>query len=446
MAYDYNLLVIGAGSAGLAAAKRATKYGAKVTIVEQEHLGGVCVNRGCIPKKLMVYAADVAHCIEAAHHYGWSIEQAQFDWHRFITARNQEIERLRQVQQHALDQARVDLVRGHASFVDAHTIQVDDRQLTADYVLIAVGGKPNKPPIPGIEYTLTSREMFHLQELPARIAIIGGGYIGVEFASTLRSFGAEVFLMNQEECILINFDHDLRNAVREGLQNRGIHSFCSTTAKEIQPNSNGLQLTLTGEHSESLTVDMVLCATGRTPNLEALNLDKAGVAVQQKAIAVDDYNRTSQTHIFAIGDCTNRLPLTPVVRAEGQAFADTVFGEQPCKIDYETVPSAVFSRPEAASVGMTESQACEKYGDDRIECNRIEFQPLFDRLSPSSQPTLMKQVIQRASGQVIGVHIVAKHAAEIIQGIALAMKQGITKQDLHHMIGVHPTLAEEFFE
>jgi glutathione reductase (NADPH) len=456
MTYNYDLLVIGAGSAGLAAAKQAAKYGAKVAIVEREHLGGVCTNRGCILKKLMVYAADFARLLEDAQGYGWEVGTRKFDWQRFVSVRDQELERLRQVQAKALSEAGVEIIREQAAFLDAHTIELSslsqersrDRKITADKVLIAVGGKPIKPDIPGIEHAITSREIFYLPQLPQQIAILGGGYIGVEFASILRGFGVEVTIINREACLLTGFDQDVQTAVRKGLLERGIKSLCNTTAKEIKLVPQGLQLTLTEtsaeSKSESITADTILCAIGRTPRLENLNLEQAGVEVD-KAIAVDAYSRTSQTNIFAAGDCTNRVPLTPVARAEGRAFADTVFGNRPRKLSYDYIPSAVFARPEAASVGMTETQACEHYGDEKIECDRTEFQPLFHSLSCSPGHTLVKWIVQRDSKQILGVHIVGENAAEMIQGIALAIKQGITKQDLDEMIGIHPTSAETFF-
>lgn len=447
MVYDYDLLVIGAGPGGLAAAKQAAKYGATVAIAEQEKLGGVCVNRGCIPKKLMVYAADFAYWLKQANQYGWSIDRPIFHWQQFVQARDQEIERLQQVQKQALLDAGIEILQGHAAFADRHTVTINDRPITADRILIAVGSQPSKPKsIPGIEYTITYREMFDLPALPPQLAVIGGGYVGVEFASTLNELGVDVTLMNQEACILTGFDQDVQAAVHEGLQQRGIRCLCNTTAKNIQPAEAGLQLTLTGDCPETLIVDTVLCATGQTPNLETLNLEKAGVERDGKAIAVDAYSRTSQDNIFAVGDCTNRLALTPVARTEGRFFADTVFGQEPRTVDYGKVPSAVFARPEAASVGLTETQAREQFGADTVECDRLQFQPLFNRLSQSQQPSLFKRVIHRPSGQILGVHLVGEQVAEIIQGIALAMTKGITKADLDRMIGIHPTSAEEFFK
>jgi len=469
MSYDYDLLVIGAGSAGLAAARRSASYGVKVAIVEQEQLGGVCTNRGCVPKKLMVYAANFSRQLAAAQDYGWSLSDTKFSWRQFVEASDQVIDQIHHSQQQTLAEAGITLIRGHATFIDSHTVSVDQQntdtaqaggqKITADKILVAVGGKPIKPSIPGVEHAITSREMFHLQELPKRLAILGGGYIGVEFASTMRGLGVEVSVLDQSHCVLSGFDQDLQVAVRDGLRDRGINIFCSTTAESIQSTPQGLQLTLSGDVQEErpamLTVDTVLCATGRSPNLGALNLENVGVEVNEKQIVVDDYSQTTQENIYAVGDCTNRLPLTPVARAEGHAFADTVFGHQPRKLDYGLIPSAVFSHPEAATVGMTEAQARECYsdsdadnqGDDEaIYCNLIEFTPLFDRLTSTSRPALFKQVIHRASDRILGVHLVCEHAAEMIQGIALAMQKGITKREMDQTIGIHPTSIEELFE
>jgi glutathione reductase (NADPH) len=441
MAYDYDLLVLGAGSAGLTAAKRAASYAVKVGLIEQEKIGGVCVNQGCIAKKLMVYAADFA--MSDAERYGWSAS-ATFNWPRFRQNRDQEIERIRQVQQQALANAGISYIQGHAVFIDLHTVAVNDNKITADKIVIAVGGNPVKPDIPGIEFTITSREMFQLEEIPARLAIIGGGYIGVEFASTLAAFGATVTLMNQESCILTGFDADLQATLHQGLSQRGIKILCNTTAKSIQPTATGLEMVLSGDSAQTLSVDTILCAVGRTPNLQSLQLENAGIEQQGKTIAVDDDSRTSQPHIYAVGECTNRLALTPVARAEGQIVIDTIFKHQSRRLDYGMIPSAVFSRPEAAAIGLTEAQAREKYGAVEVECNQL--QPLFDQLSDHALPTLSKRIFHPETQQLLGLHLVVANAAEIIQGIALAMQKGINKSDLEQMIGIHPTTAEELFE
>ncbi len=444
MTYDYDLFVIGAGPGGLSAAKRAAKYGANVAIAEQAQTGGGCVNRGCVPKKLMVYAAAFARLDQAAIAYGWSACERHFDWQQFVSVRTREIERLQQVQTQALLDAGVEFIPQRATFIDAHTLNVGDRKLTADKILLAVGGKPIKPNIKGIEHALTSDAMFNLLDLPTHIAIIGGGYIGVEFASILRGLGCEVTLMNHETCILSGFDEDLAATVRTNLIDRGIQTLCSTTTTAIAPVTNGFRLTLEGDCSKTLTADAVLCATGRTPQLDGLNLERAGVEADQKAIAVDAYSRTSQPHIFAIGDCTNRMQLTPVAKAEGYAVAATIFGKQPQTVNYDYVPSAVCCYPEAASVGMSEATARETYGD-AIECYRTEFQPLFYSLTDRSQKSFVKLVVEAQSDRVLGVHMVGDHAGEIVQSLTPALQLGVTKQALDQTIGIHPSSGEEIF-
>jgi glutathione reductase (NADPH) len=446
MTHPYDLIVIGAGPGGLSAAKRAAHYDANVLIVEREHLGGVCVNRGCIPKKLMVYAADFAKSFEDARCYGWQMQPPTLNWQQFLAVRNQEVERIRHAQAEALTKAGVEIVRGQARLIDAHTIAVADRQFTSESILLAVGGKPTKLDIPGVEYAITSCEMFELAQIPRRLAIIGGGYIGVEFASIFRGLGGEVTLMNLEECLLPGFDYDLRRAVRDGLVQRGVTSLCGTTVKAIAPTSNGLQLTLSGDHSDTITVDTVLCAVGRSPNLEGLGLGRVGVTVTDGAIAVDDYSCTSQPNIYAVGDCTDRIPLTPVARAEGYAVAETLFGSAPCQPNDTFIPTAVFSRPEMATAGMTESQARDHYGDAAVQIRCMQFQPLVDRLGQGDMRSLFKLVIHQQTQRLLGIHLLGRHAAEIIQGFALALRQDITQFDLETMIGIHPSSAEELFD
>ena len=443
MIYDYDLFVIGAGPGGLAAAKQAAHYGARVAIAEASHLGGTCANLGCIPKKLMVYAADFGHLAEASKGYGWSGEQPHFSWTKFVKARDQAIERFRQSHERSLTKLGIHLIRDWAQFIDAHTLEVGEQKITADHILIAVGGHASKPDIPGIEHAVTSKEMFHLPQLPKKIAIIGGGYIGVEFASALHAFGTDVFLMNYEHCILNGFDPAISTAIHKGFTDRGIQVACNTTAEEIIQTDRGLQLILSGD-SADITVDLVLCAIGRTPNLENLGLEQVGVEIDQRAIAVDAHSRTSQPNIFAVGDCTDRKQLTPVALSEGRAFADTTFGDYAWTVDYDSVPSAICCRPEAASVGVTEQQAQTQLGD-AVRCYQSEFQPLFHSLSGQNEKALIKLVVNGENDRVIGIHIVGDHAAEILQGFALAMKQGITKQELDRAIGIHPSSGEELF-
>jgi glutathione reductase (NADPH) len=443
MTYDYDLFVIGAGSAGLAAAKGAAAYGARVAIAEQNSLGGTCVNRGCIPKKLMVYASGFSSLFQDAVGYGWSKVQSQFNWQQFMAAKDKEIQHLNQSYLQQLQSAGVKLLRGQASFLDAHTLEVVGTQITAEKILIAVGGKPIQPNIPGIEHTITSREIFHLPQQPQRVAIIGGGYIGVEFAYILHGLGSQVTLMDTGESILAGFDSDICMAIQASMAKQEIRFLGNTTAEKIEQVPEGLCLTLSGDHPDSLIVDTVLCAIGRTPNVSELGLEKVGVEVNEKgAIAVDQHSRTTQANIFAVGDCTNRLNLTPVAKAEGHAFADTEFGGKPQTVNYDLVPSAVFSQPPAATVGLSEAQAREKLGD-AVCCYHQTFQPLFHRLTQEDEQNLVKLVVDSHSDRILGIHIVGEHAAEIMQGMAIALNMGATKKDFNTTIGIHPSTAEE---
>jgi glutathione reductase (NADPH) len=444
MSYDYNLFAIGAGSGGLAAAKRAAACGLRVAIAERDALGGTCVNRGCVPKKLLVYAADIARQDALATGYGWSECQRQLNWSQLLAAIHQHIEKLNQSYQRTLQQAGIELFQSEARFLDPHTLQVGDRKVTADKIVIAVGGHPIKPNIPGKELAVTSREMFHLKTQPKQLAIIGGGYIGVEFSSIMQAMGCEVTLMELEEQILPGFDRDIRTAVQEGLSERGIRLLTETTAKEIVSSDEGLQLHLTGKSQETLTADTVLIATSRAPNTQNLGLEEAGVEVcQNGAVRVDEYSRTTQETIFAIGDCTDRIQLTPVAIAQGKAVVETAFGDSPQSVDYSCVPSAVFVRPEAATVGMTESEARDKYGES-VHCYRTSFKPLLYSLTQREERVTMKLVVEGEQERVIGAHMVGEHAADIIQSLAVAIAQGTTKQNLDRTIGIHPTTGEEF--
>jgi glutathione reductase (NADPH) len=444
MTFDYDLFVIGAGPGGLAAAKKAASYGARVAVTEKETIGGTCVNRGCVPKKLIVYAADFALRDRIVHNYGWNECQRHFDWTIFMKSVHQYVEHINYSYCEQLQKAGIDLIWERATFVNAHTLDLDGRKVTADKVLIAVGGKLNKPNIPGIEYAITSREMFHLPYLPKRLVIIGGGYIGTEFSSMMHALGCEVTVIEVDGMILSGFDDDIRSRVQQSLSKRGIRFILNSTAQEITLCDDSLLLTTAGKSQETVAADTILVATGYAPDTKNLGLEKAGVELGERgAIKVNEYYCTTQENIFAVGDCIDRVQLTPVAKVEGIAFANIVFGNKPQKLNYDYIPSAVFSRPEAASVGMTETKAREKLGEF-VECYCTSFQPLLYALTTEDQPTTIKLVIDSTSGQVLGAHMVGDHAADIIQTLGVAIRKGVTKQDLEDTIGIHPTAAEEF--
>lgn len=442
MTYDYDLFVIGAGSGGLAASKRAASYGAKVAIAEGDLVGGTCVIRGCVPKKLMVYASSFSHLYKDAVGYGWSEVESSFDWTKLVETVDQEVHRLSQLHISYLEKAGVELISGFAKFVDAHTVEVGERKITADKILIAVGGEAIKPDIPGIENAITSREIFLLKEYPKRMAVMGGGYIGTEFACIMNGLGTKVSQIIRRDYILRGFDRDIRVDIQEGMMKHGIDIIPETIVEKIEQTHEGLQLTLKGKEETTLTVDTILCAMGRKPNLIGLGLENAGVEVTKGAIAVSQNSRTSQGNIFAVGDCTNRINLTPVAIAEGRAFADTEFGNNPRAISHKNVPSAVFSQPEAATVGLTEEEARAQFGDS-VKCYKAKFRPMFYSLTGADEKTTVKLVVESHTDRVLGVHLVGKDSAEMIQGIAIAVNMGATKKDFDATIGIHPSSAEE---
>lgn len=440
--YDYDLFVIGAGSGGLAASKRAASYGAKVAIAENDLVGGTCVIRGCVPKKLMVYASQFSHLYEDAVGYGWSKVESSFNWQHLVETVDKEVHRLNKLHISFLEKAGVELIEGYAKFVDPHTVEVGDRQITADKILIAVGAKPVKIDIPGIEYAVTSRDMFLLKEQPKTMAVWGGGYIGVEFACIMNGLGTQVTDIIRRDLILNGFDEDVRNNIQEGMTKHGIEFRTNTTVEKIEQVPEGLKVYLKGEESEPLIVDALLAATGREPNLEGLNLKNAEVLTMAGAIAVKQNGRTSQSNIFAVGDCTDRVNLTPVAIAEGRAFADTEFGNMPRAISHKNIASAVFSQPEAASVGLTEEEAREQFGDS-VKCYKSKFRPMFHSLTGADEKVMVKLVVECHTNKVLGVHMVGKDAGEIIQGMAIAVNMGATKADFDRTIGIHPSTAEE---
>ena len=449
MSYDFDLFVIGAGSGGIATARRAAQYGAKVGIVEDDRLGGTCVNRGCVPKKLMVYASHFPEAFEAASGYGWTVGESKFDWNTMITAVNDEVTRLNGIYQRMLDKSEVKLYEGYGKFVDSHTIAIGDEKVTAEKILIAVGGKPVKPDnLTGIEHAITSREIFHLPEQPKRIVIIGGGYIGVEFACILNGLGTEVTQVIRGDKILKGFDEDLRDEIQGAMIERGINIItkCDCDRLSIAKTDTGLTIKIVTQDDQEKTViadAASLAATGRIPRIKDLGLENTQVEVVKGAIAVNQYNQTAESHIYAVGDCTDRINLTPVAIKEGRAFADTHFGGQSEQMAYDNIPTAVFSTPEGATVGLTEAEAREQYGD-AVKIYRSKFRPMYYTLPDMPVKTLMKLVVDSNTDRVLGAHMVGDSAAEIIQGVAIAVKMGATKADFDATVAVHPSSAEEF--
>ncbi len=447
MSYDFDLFVIGAGSGGIATARRAAQYGAKVGIVESDRLGGTCVNRGCVPKKLMVYASHFPAGFEESAGYGWSVGESSFDWEKMITAVNNEVTRLNGIYQRMLDNSGVKLYEGYGKFVDSHTIAIGEQKVTAEKILIAVGGKPVKPDdIPGVEHAITSREIFHVKEQPKRIVIIGGGYIGVEFACILHGLGTEVTVVIRGDKILRGFDDDLRTEIQEAMERHGIRIITNKPKISIAKKDTGLEITIPTQDGgeEIIVADAAsLAATGREPNLADLGLENTKVEVVNGAVAVNEYSQTAEDHIYAVGDCTDRINLTPVAINEGRAFADTHFGGQSRQMSYENIPTAIFTTPEAATVGLTEAEAREKYGD-AVKVYRSKFRPMYYTLPGKQEKTLMKLIVDTNTDKVVGAHMVGDGAAEIIQGVAIAVKMGATKANFDATVGIHPSSAEEF--
>jgi glutathione reductase (NADPH) len=445
MSYDYDLLVIGAGSGGIATARRAAEYGAKVAVIEFDRLGGTCVNRGCIPKKLMVYASHFPGLMAEATGYGWSAVESKLDWPQMVAQVNGEVARLNGIYQR-LDHSKVELIVGTGSFVDSHTVAVGDQQYTGERILIAVGGEPVKPHILGIEYALTSDEIFTLPAQPQRLVVLGGGYIGSEFASIFNGLGSEVTQIIRHDHILRGFDEDIRTEVQAGMVHHGVRILPNSSLIAIEKTPTGIQVSVgTGDTVEVVIADALsLAALGRKPRLNGLGLENTQVKLHDGAVVVDEHNCTNEAHIYAVGDCTNRIQLTPVAINEGRAFADTVYGNKPRLMSYTNIPTAIFTHPEAATVGLTEAEAQAKYGDDKIKVYRSKFRPMYYVLPNKEEKTLMKLVVNQENDQVVGAHMVGDHAAEIIQGVAIAVKMGATKAHFDATVGIHPSSAEEF--
>jgi len=440
--YDYDLFVIGAGSGGVRAARLAAMSGAKVLVAEEHRVGGTCVIRGCVPKKFMVYASEYAHHFKMAGGYGWTVGDSSFDWTRFIAEKDKEIGRLSGIYVRNLQNAGAQLVHGRAKLVDAHTVEVEGQgRFTADKILIATGAWPWMPTeLPGVEHAITSNEAFHLEELPRRIVIAGGGYIALEFAGIFNGLGVETTLVHRGPNVLRGFDDDVRAHIAEEMDKRGVKVILGAQHSAIEKTPTGLVSRFTsGHHCES---DVVMFALGRAPYVQGLGLEAAGVELDENgAVKVDEYSRTNVENIWAVGDVTNRISLTPVAIREGQAFAETEFYGRPTTFDHEMVASAVFSQPPIGSVGMSEAEARHRLG--KVDIYLARFRPMKYALTGHPERSLVKLVVEAATEKVVGCHVVGPDAPEIIQLAAVAMKMGVTKSQWDSTCAVHPTLAEE---
>ncbi len=441
MSYEFDLLVIGAGSGGVRAARIAAGHGARVGIIEAFRYGGTCVMRGCIPKKLFSYAAGFQSDFADSAGFGWKLQAPGFDWRVLVENKNRELARLEDVYRSMLRSAGVQMFDGYGSIVDAHSVTVNGKTLSARVILIATGGTPERLGIPGDELAITSNEVFDLPSLPRRVLVVGGGYIACEMSSIFRGLGSSVTQMLRGDRILRGFDDDVRSHLTAEMEKHGIEFAAETRLQHIAQGKTGLHLTT--DRGGSLEVDCVLLAVGRVPNTRELGLQKLGVMMAANgAIVVDEQSRTSVDSIYAVGDVTGRIALTPVALAEGHAFADSLFGGRPRVADHRCVPSAVFSLPNVAVVGLTEEEAIRSH--EEVTIYRSNFRPLKQTLAAGPGRTMMKLVVDARSDKVLGCHMVGEHAGEIIQGFAVALKMGATKADLDATIGIHPTAAEEF--
>ncbi|MCH6562981.1 MAG: glutathione-disulfide reductase [Myxococcales bacterium] len=439
--YDYDLFTIGAGSGGVRASRVSAGLGARVAIAEERYLGGTCVNVGCIPKKLLVYASHYTEDFEDARAYGWTVGKSSFDWATLIRNKDREIARLNEVYRKLLDQSGVKQIEGRARIVDQNTVAIGDRTFSAKNILIATGSWPSVPEIPGIEHAITSNEAFHLKQLPRRVIVVGGGYIAVEFASIFHGLGAETTELYRGPLFLRGFDHDVRQVLAEEMRKKEIDLRFDLNIESIEQADDHLLATLSD--GSKLEADQIMYATGRLPATSDLGLEEAGVELNQKgAVVVDEFSRSTVANIWAIGDVTDRINLTPVAIHEGMALAETLFHDRPTKPDHENVASAVFSQPQIGAVGLNETKARERYTE--LEIFRTRFRPLKHTLTGQDETTMMKLIVDRASGRVVGAHMVGPEAGEIIQGIAIAIKCRATKAEFDATIGLHPTSAEEF--
>ena len=439
--YDYDLFVIGAGSGGVSASRRAAAFGARAVVCEEYRVGGTCVIRGCVPKKLFTYAAHFSEDFEDAVGFGWERARPNFDWPTLIANKDAEIDRLNGIYIRMLVAAGVDLVEDRGVLVDPHTIEIGGRTVTAETILIATGARPVRPDVPGIEHAVTSNEAFHLHEFPHRAVVVGGGYIATEFAGIFNGLGSRVTQLYRGGQILRGFDDDVRATLAREISGKGIDLRVESQVARIDAAGRRLEVTLKG--GDVIAADLVMYATGREPNTSGLGLAEAGVDLDDAgAVKVDRYSRTSVPNIYAIGDVTNRMNLTPVAINEGRAFAETLYAGRPRFLDYTNVPHAVFSNPSVGVAGLDEARARERY--EAVDVYKSTFRPMKHTLTGRDERTLMKLVVDAATDRVVGVHMVGPDAAEIVQGMGVALTCGATKAQFDATVGIHPSAAEEF--
>jgi glutathione reductase (NADPH) len=437
---DFDLFVIGGGSAGVRCARIAAGHGARVGVAEERFWGGTCVNIGCVPKKLLVQAGEYGAWADDAAGFGWTIQKGPHDWARLIAAKDREITRLEGIYRKLLGNAGAKVFDGRATFVDPHTVLVNGERITAERIVIATGGHPERPDLPGAELGIISDDAFYLKAMPRTVAIVGSGYIAVEFAGIFRALGAEVHLIYRQPLPLRGFDGDMREGLAEALAAQGVILHPGCVPETVTADGEGRILTYGG--GQSLPCDLVFFATGRKANVRGLGLEAIGVATNARgAVKVDDHLATTVPHIYAIGDVTDRVNLTPVATAEGHALADTLFGGNPRSVSLHNVPSAVFCSPPIASVGLTEEQATTM---GPVDIYLAKFTPMRHNLTGRARKTTMKLVVDSVTQKVLGAHMLGEDAPEIIQGIAIAVVMGATKADFDRTIGIHPTAAEEF--
>ncbi len=439
--YDYDLFVIGAGSGGVRASRIASSLGAKVAVAEEYRVGGTCVIRGCVPKKLMVYASHFAEDFHLAEGFGWNLGERSFNWQAFIAKKAAEIDRLNGLYLQTLGNAGVEVFEERATVHDQHTVKVGDKIISAKKILVAVGGTPYLPSLPGIEHAISSNEVFHLKDQPKRLLVVGAGYIGVEFAGVFNGLGSNVTLAYRGDKVLRGFDEELRDRLTHEMTQKGIKFLFENNPTKIEKTDTGLLVHF--DNAEQQEFDQVLFSTGRSPNTNGLGLENAGVELNNDgSIPVDDYSQTNVESIFAVGDVTDRVPLTPVAIKEGHAFALTEFSSQKVSPQHDNVASAVFSQPPIASVGLTEDEAKEHY--DEVAVYKSDFKPMKHTLGGSEERALTKLLVDVKTDKVIGAHMIGLDAAEIIQGVAIAVKNGLTKAQFDATVAIHPSSAEEF--